>query len=340
MTDEGVHTVVYIDMPLQEITQDLAREALTGRVAQLSPSAVLALMEHGDVPDLDAQTALRDATGNQDLDVAVRAGAVRTYLHVAGADAVPALVDLLGSDQERVAVAAATALGQAGTADQLQALRDLRQRTGDDTTRQLVAFAEVLIVHRYGLTDEDVALPEVEAFDQGPIALAGRPFTGTRAAPERKRRALQSIKRDFPDLNTARQDVYDVQCGPRLMAVAVDTDAVGGTAEQLGQRPAMPSIIALQDPEYGEYSSAYVILSRPAGQNRVTVQINRLGSGEALYTGTGKVGGEAAMVDLRTSNLPGVAPIEGRVRVTPAGVEISGASEDRVLASRNPQKSD
>lgn len=328
-------------MPLEEITQDLAREALTGRVAQLSPSAVLALMERGDVPELDAQAALRDATGNRELDAVVRAGAIRTYLHVAGTDAVPVLSELLGSDEERVAVAAATALGQAGTADQLQALRELRERTGDDATRQRVAFAEALIVHRYGLTDEDVALPEPEAFDQGPLALTGgRPFKSTRPGPERKRRALESIKRDFPDLDVARQDVYEIQCGPRLMAVAVDTDAVRESAEKLGREPAMPSVIALQDPEYGEYSSAFVLLSRPTGQNRVTVQINRLGSGEALYTGVGKVGGEAAMVDLRTSNLPGITPIEGRVLVTPAGVEISGTSEDRVLASRNPQKDD
>jgi hypothetical protein len=333
--------VVYIDMPLEEITQDLAREALGGRVEYLSPSAVLALMEYGDVPELDAQAALRDATGDRELDAVVRAGAVRTYLHVAGTDAVPVLSELLGSDEERVAVAAATALGQAGTADQLQGLREFRERIRDDATRQRVAFAEALIVHRYGLTDENVALPEAEALDQGPIAFAGgRPFRSTRPGPERKRRALQSIKRDFPDLNTARQDVYEVQCGPRLMAVAVDTDAVGRSAEQLDQRPAMPSIIAFQDPEYGEYSSAFVLLSRPTGENRVTVQISRLGSGEALYTGAGKVGGEAAMIDLRTSNLPGVVPIEARVWVTPVGVEISGTSGDRMLAPRNPQKDD
>ena len=70
----------------------------------------------------------------------------------------------------------------------------------------------------------------------------------------------------------------------------------------------------------------------------MAVQINRLGSGEALYSGTGRVGGEAAVLDLKTANRPGVAPIEGRVRVSPAGVEIAGTSEDRVLPARNPKR--
>lgn len=340
MTDERFATVVYIDMPLEDITSELAQEALTGRVAQLSPSAVLSLLEQEHIPDLDAREALGAATSNQDLDVTVRASAVRAYLHVAGGDAVPDLADLLGSDQERVAVAAATALGQAGSADQLSALRDLRGRVGEDSTRERVTFAELLIVHRHGLTDEDLALPEVETLDEGPVGLAGRPFLGRRAAPERKRRALHSMKREFPGLKTAQQDVYDLQCGPRLMAVAVDTDAVGKAGDRLAERPAMPSIIALRDPEHGEYSSAFVVLTRAAGRGRVTVQVSRLGGGEVLYAGTGKIGGEAAMVDLRTAKVPGVAPIEGRVRVTPDGVEIFGTSTDRVLTSRNPEKGD
>ncbi len=331
--------MVYIDMPLEEITQDVVRAALTGGVPQMSPSAAIALMEHGDVPEMHAPGALRDAAANGDLEPVVRAGAVRAYLHVAGEDAVPALADLLGADVPRVAAAAATALGQAGSPDHLQALHDLRDRTDDEATRQRAAFAELLIVHRYGLTDQDVPVAEAELADVGPLA-GGRPFRGTRPGPERKRRALEGLKRDFPNLNTARQDVYEVQCGPRLMAVAVDTDTVGGNGEKLSQRPAMPSLIALQDPEYGEYSSAYVVLSRPAGGNKVTVQVNRLGGGESLYTGSGRVGGEAAMVDLRTVNQPGVAPIEGRVRVTPGLIDIAGTSENRVLPARNPQRGD
>ncbi|HEY6686643.1 MAG TPA: HEAT repeat domain-containing protein, partial [Propionibacteriaceae bacterium] len=296
--------MVYIDMPLKEITQDLARDALAGRVDQLSPSAVLALMEQGNLPDLDAAAALRDAAQNQELDPLVRAGAVRAYLHLGASDAIQVLSELLGSDAERVAAAAATALGQAGTPDNLQAIRELWERTGDEITRERASFAQTLIVHRYGLTDQDVETLEVEALDQGPLAARGRPFRGTRPGPERRRRALGAMKRDFPHLDPARQDVYEVQCDPRLMAIAVDLDVVDGNGERLASQPAMPAIIALQDPEYGEYSSAFVVLSRPAGQNRITVQINRLGGGEALYTGTGRVGGEAAMADLRTANFP------------------------------------
>lgn len=126
--------MVYIDMPIEEITQDLAREALTGRIPQLSPSAALALMEHGGVPDLDAATALQDAAANQELEPTVRVGAVRAYLHLGTPDAPQVLAGLLGVDSERVAGAAAAALGQAGAPACLQALRELRDRATEEGT--------------------------------------------------------------------------------------------------------------------------------------------------------------------------------------------------------------
>jgi hypothetical protein len=332
--------MVYIDMPLAEITEDVARDALAGRVAHLSPSTALALIARGDVPGLDALNTLRNATGDRDLDAVVRAGAIRTYARVSGADSVAVLGGLLGSDEERVAVAAATVLGQAGAPDHLPALRDLRGRLGHDTMRRRVAFAEALIVHRHGLADDEAPLPEPETVEEPLAFTGGRPFASTRPGLDRKRRALWSIQRDFPDLDMARQDVYEIQCGPRLMAVAVDGEAVGDSAARLRRGPAMPAVIALQDPEYGEYSTAFVLLSRPTGGAAVDARVHRLGSGEALYTGAGRVGNRTTSIDLRTSSLPGVVPMEARVRVTAAGVEISGTSQDRVLASRHPERLD
>jgi hypothetical protein len=332
--------VVYLDIPVEQIQPDLAREALSGRVPQLPPSAVLALLGRGDVPDMDAEAALQEAAANRELEPTVRAGAVRAYLRLGTHDPAGILSELLTSDTDRVAAAAATALGQVGTPDELPALGELRERTGDDVTRQRVTFAQSLIIHRFGLTDRDAELPEVEALDRAPLAVGGRPFRSVRPGPERRRRALENIKREFPDLNPAGQDVYEIQCGPRLMALAVATDVVEDKGDLLTRQPAMPAIMALQDPEYGEYSTAFVILSRPAGPNRVTVQINRLGGGEALYVGSGTVDGDGAVLDLQATNTPGVVPIEGRIRVTAAGVEVTGTSEGRALPARNPQKID
>ncbi len=324
-------------MPLEEITQDLARQALTGRVAQLSPSAVLALMEHGDVPELDAQAALRNATGNRELDAVVRAGAVRTYLHVAGADAVPTLMDLLGSDQERVAVAAATALGQAGTADQLEALRDLRQRTGDDATRQRAAFAEALIVHRFGVTDREVELEAAEEHE-APIATGALAFAGVKPGRGRKDKALKAIKRDLPWFDVGKQEVYEVQCGPRLLEVAVDRDFIGPEgAGKLSKRPATPTVIAMQDVEYDDFYPGLIGLSRPTGQDRVRLELTRL-TGEPVYIGEGSVRGGEINVDLRAARAPGVTPVAGRIRLTAQGVEISGVSDRRSTPKKNPQK--
>ena len=186
----GGVTVVYIDMPVEEISQNLARDALTGRVPQLSPSAVLALMEHGDVPDLDAVSALREAASDANCSRPSAPGPCAPSCTWAARTPPGRWPNCSGSDAQRVAIAAATALGQAGTPEQLPALRDLRGRTRNKVTRQRVAFAERLIVHRFGLADEDEECRRWRLFHTGPLAVGGRPFRGTRPGPERRKRAL------------------------------------------------------------------------------------------------------------------------------------------------------
>lgn len=333
--------MVRVDIPVDDIRPDLMREALAGRVARVPPSAALALIAN-ELPEGDRAAVLRDAVANAALEPHVRVGAVRAYLR-AGAEAAPAaLAELLAADEERVAAAAATALGQIGTPDHLAALRGTRDRVRSAFARRRVAFAETLIVHRFGVTDHDVDLPAAEVSAEAPRAVGAQPFKSTRPGPERRKRALEGIRREFPGLEPSQQDVYELQCGPRLLEVAVALDTVRNKGRGLSQRPALAAIVAYQDPEYElEFYPRLVVLSRPLPGGRVGLQLTHLGGGEPVYVGEGSLNQDEPVFDLRATRTPGVTPITARLRLTAAGVEITGASEeDRTVPARNPARAE
>jgi len=330
--------MVHVDIPEEDLRQDVMREAIAGRVPKIPPSVALSLLSDIDIPGTDQQALLQDTVQNSELDPHVRAGAVGVYMRVGGEGSVPGLLQALESPMERVAAAAVAALGHVGTPDELEALQRLRgRRNGGELLRERAAFAEALIVHRFGLTDREVVLPSAEA-QPAPVAVGALVFSSVRPGPVRRNRALKAMKRDLPWFDVGKQDVYEVQCGARLLEIAVDRDFVGSEgAERLSKRPATPAVVALQDVEYDEFYPGLIALSRPSGQDRVAVQLSRL-SGEAVYVAQGSLQRGELEFDLRAAQVPGVAPVAGSVRVTAKGVEISGVSDRRSAPKRSPQK--
>lgn len=322
--------MVKIDIPGVEPGPDVVRESLAGRVPRVPPSVALALLSELDVPGADRVELLRDSAENTDLDPHVRAGAVTVYARVAGADAVPTLLSALDGD-DRVAAAAATALGHVGTAEHLDALR----ARGGGLLGDRARFAADLIVHRLGLTDQedDAELPETAPAPEEVGALA---FAGVRPGPERRSRALKAIKRDLPWFNPADHDVYEVQCGPRLLEIAVDRGVLGAEGKgKLRRGPATPAVVAVQDLEYDDFYPAMIALSRPRG-DRLAVRLTRL-TGEDVYVAEGSLAEGDLVLDLRAAQRPGAAPVAGRLRVTNKEVEISGVSDRRTTPKRSPQ---
>ncbi|KOX18415.1 hypothetical protein ADK67_37130 [Saccharothrix sp. NRRL B-16348] len=326
--------MVKIDIPGVEPGPDVVRESLAGRVPGVPPSVALALLSELDVPGADRVALLRDSVENTDLEPHVRAGAVTVYARVAGAEAVPTLLSALGGD-DRVAAAAATALGHVGAAEHLDALRERRSRDTGDLLRDRARFAEDLIVHRLGLTDrvDDADLPEAAPAPEEVGALA---FAAVRPGPERRSRALKAIKRDLPWFDPADHDVYEVQCGPRLLEVAVDRGVLGTEGRgRLRRGPATPAVVAVQDLEYDDFYPALIALSRPRG-DRLAVRLVRL-TGEDVYLAEGPLAEGDLVLELRAAQRPGAAPVAGRLRVTAKEVEISGVSDRRTTPKRNPQ---
>jgi hypothetical protein len=314
---------------------EVVREALAGRVPSMPPSAALALIADLDISQTDQQTLLQEAVQDARLEQHVRAAAIRAYMRLGGESAAPDLLKVLDPAAERVAAAAAAALGQVGTPEHLPALR--RIRNAGELLRRRVAFAEVLIVHRFGVSDQNVEYPPAEA-QQAPATVGGLAFTSARPGLNRRARALAGIKREFPSLDPAKQDVYEIQCGPRLMEVAIDRGFVASNGpEALGQRPALPAIVAFQDVEYDdEFHPRLLVLSRPSGRGRITVLLTRLG-GDSVYVGEGAVNRGEAEFEVRSAQTPGIPAVNTRVRVTAKGVEITGTSERSSAPSRSPE---
>jgi len=327
---------VHVDIPSEELTQEVLQQALAGRLDTIPPSAALSLLSDADIPGTDGHAVLQDAMQNDDFEPHVRAGAVKVYMRAAGEGAVPALLQALESSEESVAASAASALGHVGSPKHLEALHRLRSGKGGVLSTR-AAFAEALIVHRFGLADRDVEMDSTET-QATPVTTGALAFVGVKPGPGRKDQALKAIKRDLPWFDIGKQEVYEVQCGPRLLEVAVNRDFMGSDGPgKLSKRPATPTVIAMQDVEYDDYYPGLIGLTRPTGKNRIKLELTRL-TGEPVYVGEGTVERGEIAVDLRAAQAPGVAAVAGRIRLTAEGVEISGISGRRSAPKKNPEK--
>jgi hypothetical protein len=328
---------VHLDIPEADLREDVIVEAVAGGVPGISPSAALSLLAEVDLAGVDRQRLVRDAVRNAELDPQVRAGAVRVYARMAGAGSVPVLLQALDDRAERVATAVATALGRVGTPDELEVLQRLRAGDGGQVLRARATFAEVLITHRFGLTNRELVLPPVEVLP-APASAGALAFTGVRPGLARRDRVLKAINRELPAFDVGKQDVYEVQCGPRLLEIAVDRDFAGlDGADRLRSRPAAPAVIAMQNQEHDDFYPGLVALSAPDGKDGVAVRFSRL-SGDAVYVAEGLVKGGELELELRAVRAPGATPLAGRIRLTTSAIEISGISGTRSVPARIPQK--
>jgi len=325
-------THVRIDIPDVDVRPDVIREALAGRVAKLPPSVALSLISDLQIPDTEQQSLLQEVVQDSKLQPHVRAGAVRHYMRAGAKIAGPALLKLLESPEERVAAAAALALGQIGNAEDIPALEKAQK---GDLLRRRAAFAKALIVHRLGIADQVAELPAVKS--QAAPIVGALNFTSVRPGHDRRNRALQAIKREFPLVDSGKHDVYELQCGPRLMEIAIDRSFIGTEVATLKQKPALPAIIAFQSVEYDEFYPRLIALSRPKGKEKVTLTLTTL-TGDVVYFGDGSVNQGGAEFELHSAERPGVTAIAARVVITARGVNVNGVSSRVAAPADTPSK--
>ena len=324
---------VRIDLPEIDVRPDVIREAVAGRNSKLPTSLALALISDLQIPVTEQQSLLQEIVQNSQLQPHVRAGAVRHYMRAGVAVAGPTLLNVLESPDERVAAAAALALGQIGTAEHIAALE--KTQKGGNLLRQRGAFAKALIVHRLGLTDQVAELPPVKS--QAVPDVGALNFSSVQPGRDRRTRALKAINREFPSVDSEKQDVYELQCGPRLMEIAIDRKFIGTGAATLSQKPALAGIIAFQNVEYDEFYPRLIALSRPNGKDKIKLSLTTL-TGDVVYFGDGSVNQSGAEFELYSAERPGAIPIAARVVITAKGVTVSGVSGRVGAPAETPSK--
>jgi len=222
---------------------------------------------------------------------------------------------------------------------------DWGRRVADSAAARLVVYArrpgfqaqfsETLIACRFGLTDRQLQFPEGEPHE-APVSTGASMFMAVRSGWDRRRRALEGMRYDLPWLDVSRQQVYEVQCGPRLMEIAIADpfNDAGAASSTLAERPALPAVVAFQSPEHDDFYAALLVLSRPSGNGGVAIAVTRL-TGDTVYTAEG-FPDQGLGVELRSTRSPGIAAATARVQVNSSGVLIAGLSERRAAPGREP----
>jgi len=332
--------MVHVDIPEDARRPEVVRDALAGRVDRLPPSLAVSLVSELDIPRSEQQELLRGALRDADRDPHIRMMAAVALTTLSPEEAVAdvsALIDE-GDLDERVAVSAVDILGRAGGPGELETLEKAKKAATTELLRQRATFAEALVVHRHEL-DRDVELPAVERQPE-PEAAASQPFVSRKAGKQRGERAKRGVKGDFPDLDVEKHDVYELQCGPRLMAIVIQRALVDGEgAGQPGDRPSIPAIVAFRNEESGDFFAALVALLGKSDNGRVSLVLTRL-TGEPVFAGTGSAGPGQAEVALTSANTPGIPAASATVRIKGKQLEITGVSDTRSVPGLGPQKVD
>ena len=335
--------MVQVEIPIELRRPEAVRDALQGRESGiLSPSLALAMVPDLDIPKAQQLVLLEEALTNSDLEPRVRALAVGAYARAAGASAIRGLLDVLNQPglKDEVAARAVHALGRLGTPEELQRLKSVEESASTGLLSSWAAFAQAMIVHRFGVTEVQVDLPDVDLQEprQAKSGALLPWLRGRVGIPGGE--VIEGVRQEFPHVNSRTYDVYELHCGRQLVAIVVDKRFLSRRGvQQLGRRPALPAFIAYVNHETGRFFPALVVLTRPQDSGRATVVIART-TGEPVFGGSGSLTRSGAEIELAAARAPGVAAVAARVRASDEGLEITGVSERRALPGSIPERTE
>jgi hypothetical protein len=169
--------MVRIEITEEDKSPKMIRKALAGRNPRISESLALALVSELAIPESEQRDILREALENPGLQPPVRALAARSLAKLGTDIAIQELLRVLEAPEleEPVAVTAAVKLGLIGGPDHLAPLQHAKESATSEFLRQRAAFAEAMIVHRFGISDYEIQLPAAES-QPAPQAVGALPF--------------------------------------------------------------------------------------------------------------------------------------------------------------------
>ncbi len=177
------------------------------------------------------------------------------------------LVRSASSRDEQVLSAVMTALGRIG--DQ-RALEVVRAAAGyaTGTAAKQARFAAMLIEHRLGLAEGDV--PATDQTPLEPLDASGRPFEVLRPASEESAIARRSLAQEPFGIEYASR-AHQIRCERNVWMLLFNRELASLGNRRLVERKALAGVVASRNEPKRTYSIRFVILTSPAGGDRVRV---------------------------------------------------------------------
>jgi len=255
-----------------------------------------------------------------DLDPLTRA-AVLSYAAAAHVDPMPLLLAAAADADSDVAIAAWRALQFVARSGDLATLQQSLPPPGSQASAQ-AAFTVSLVAYRGGIAGFELPVLDdthIRAIPNDEVHL----FPIIQSATTAEDFALVT------DLSVTELYLVAVQieatttidCGEQHMLVCLDPDILPSFPGALVQAPAMPGIVAVQDPLGTSCGVRFLLLTNPDGAGGFFAQVYQAG-GELMYQGhalSENIGDSAATLSLFALDQPGLRPIALEVSIGPGG---------------------
>jgi hypothetical protein len=241
--------------------------------------------------------------------LSIRSAAAVALGRIESRDAEDALLRLTAGADERVLPDVLRSLGPIASPAALSVLDGLIVTPGGpiDTAAR---YAAALISHRHRLPGHDLPFPDDAALMPAPAG-SSRPIDFRPTPTDRATQVLEDVARHpFAGFTSDPQRMSDIRCGNRPLTLCLNREVVGGgTVEGVTDSKAVLGLVALESPETGQHSVAYVILGAPASTpGMIELFVLRRSSGRLVLAGSAQDNGTLQFT-LRSVSRPGASSV-------------------------------
>jgi hypothetical protein len=312
--------VLHVDA--EEASLKRLRAIVAGKDSTFPQARAMALLQASDFPNKHRDFAAVLEDENQSSTIR---GLAAIYL---GKIATPAAMHILirnsGIRDERILAAVMRALGCIGDRTSLDAISQAKRHASGQALAQ-AEFAQLLIAHREGLDDVNLAVTEaVEPLT--PKSQAGRPFSIDRADPVDAEFCLRSLADQPYGIEFSEQAMYQARCGRHLWMILLNRNfAEKNSTDKLQHHRTFPGMVALRDAETGLYAPMYLMLTAPAPDRRaVTIRVYGT-SGYLAFAGSATVKDNRAGFSMVAVRRAGAFPVKLEGTFEDGGLDIRTA---------------
>lgn len=201
-------------------------------------------------------------------------------------------------------------LGRIGGRETLAAIDALKLPDGHHATAA-ARFAASLISYRLSIPGHDLTMPRDSELLQPKVAVS-RPITLRKLDPPGARVVLEALKRyPYGNVEFDPEAVTHVHCAGETNIICLNREfSSPATLVNATRRKALFAVGALESPETGDYSPAYLLFTHPTGPAGQVAMIVTRCSGTFAMAGLARlVGAGRGEFELRSVRRPGARSI-------------------------------